>query len=148
MMDLQQQGTTPMPPESEGNGVDTFLLAGEGRELQSTVVIKWEEHYQQCTTDSCAPHDPLKSGETSQRTCALIQSSLPHTPKPPPTSTHTHTHTFLPTPSPDPGDFHLHSLLAQLMACIDSRPAERVPASYGECCTVPAVLSTMFRVLV
>lgn len=36
MMDLQQQGTTPMPPESEGNRVDTFLLAGEGRELQST----------------------------------------------------------------------------------------------------------------
>ena len=69
MMDLQQQGTTPMPPESEGNGVDTFLLAGEGMELQSTVVIKLEEHYQQCTTDSCAPHDPLRSGETSQRTC-------------------------------------------------------------------------------
>ena len=32
----------------------------------------------------------------------------------------------------DPGDFHLHSLLLQLSACIDSRPAERVPANFGE----------------
>lgn len=79
--------------------------------------------------------------DKSKNMCALIQHVLatinppsPHThtslPHP-----HTHTHTS-PTPSPDPGDFHLHSLLAQLMACIDSRPAERVPGSYGECCTV------------
>jgi len=35
-------------------------------------------------------------------------------------------------PPENPGDFHLHSLLAQLMACIDSRPAERVPGSYDD----------------
>lgn len=83
-----------------GNRVDTFLLAGEGRELQSTVVIRWEEHYQLCTTDSCAPHDPLKSGETSPRTCvhwynmymATINPPSPTHPHLPPTSTHTHSH--------------------------------------------------------
>ena len=32
----------------------------------------------------------------------------------------------------DPGDWHLHSLLAQLTACIDSKPMDKPPAFYGE----------------
>lgn len=31
----------------------------------------------------------------------------------------------------DPSDWHLHNLLAQLTACIDSKPTEKPPAFYG-----------------
>lgn len=31
----------------------------------------------------------------------------------------------------DPGDWHLHALLAQLTACIESKPAEKPPTYYG-----------------
>ena len=36
------------------------------------------------------------------------------------------------TNNTDPGDWHLHSLLAQLTACIDSKPMDKPPAFYGE----------------
>lgn len=32
----------------------------------------------------------------------------------------------------DPGDWHLNSLLAQLTACIDSKPTEKPSAFYGK----------------
>ena len=32
----------------------------------------------------------------------------------------------------DPGDWHLHALLSQLVACIESRPADRPTVECGE----------------
>lgn len=41
----------------------------------------------------------------------------------------------------DPGDWHLHGLLAQLTACIDTKPAEKPPTFYGTYETVRIIIS-------